>query len=155
MPTNSTDPVNKKSNSLKLRLSSYEKTCSSLNKELKTHLLNHTTGATKNKVFAETLGTIGRLEYFAPLREAFKDVGHAFRSVADERLNVLGDKKGLGGEKLLNRLEETKKGVLVPMKAVMKDRSDVVSLVAKEEKKHQVSRASFMEDENTCHYCLN
>ena len=89
-------------------------------------------GAKKNKLFAETLGTVSRLEYYSSLKNSLSSVSDGFKKIADSRIALLGDKEGNGGEKLLKRLDQTRKGVIVPTKALLTDRSNTVALAAKE-----------------------
>ena len=120
---------------LKSRLVSYDKTVASLSKELKLHVSNHIAAAKKNKGFGETLGTVGRLEYYSGMKDALSCVGDGFKSIADSRISLLGNKGSNGGEMLLKRLSDSRQGVVVPMKELLSDRGNVVSLCAKEEKK--------------------
>jgi len=124
----------KRTEVLASRLSCYDRTVAGLQKELKTHVKNHVSGSIKNKNFADTLGTVGRLEYSADLKETLGTVSTCFREIANSRLELLGD-GGKGGDQLLKRLADARSGVIEPTKALLKDRDNVVSLCTKEEKK--------------------
>lgn len=100
--------------------------------EMLNHVKNHSLSATNNKKFGDKFGTIGRLEHFDQLKKAFGAISVAIGDVADARRELLGDAPGMGGAKLLERLENTKQGVIVPSKALLADRSSKVKNVDKE-----------------------
>lgn len=116
------------------RLKSYERSLSILSSEFRDVSKSNAAFGKRSSKLGSSLCSASRMETFRGMQDTLCAVGKALESVGADRCSHLGDGQGQGGALLLRRLQDSKVGVVDPMRALLNDRMQKCATFEKEKK---------------------